>query len=852
LLWPVAVSLVSLALTGWLWAHERQTQQLNLRANFDFGLRQTATRIEARMASYEQMLRGLSGLFEASDEVTHKDFARYVQSLSAGADFAGLRALAYARLDTPAKSPPRALVSFVAPSEGPGLRGPGEDLLADPVLEAALMQARDAGAVALSAPLRAPSKAAAGAATPLANAGSSDSPDSRAGPAFVLVLPLYREGRPVGTAADRRRHISGWVMAAFRVGDLMSSLYGEDVPGLDVRVHDGPESGEASRIYSSAQPQEPSRTPRLQAREYVGVGGHIWTLDVRSNPDFEERYQDDSAQVIAVAGSGLGVLAALLTWLLVTARKRATDAARRMTSELRDSAERYRRIVETANEGIWLVDVSARTTFANPKMLSLLGCMAEDLQGGGWLDCLDDAGRAVWSTEVESRLRAGRADQRDLRLRRADGGALWATVSMSPILDEAGRYAGALAMVTDISARRQAEEQRALLEGQLLQSQKMEAIGTLAGGIAHDFNNITAAILGNLALGRAVLTPALAAEARLDQIQAAAERGRSLVQQIAAFSRRQGPERTRQPLKPLLEEAVRLLRTALPTRVSLRWQSADDSLVVLADATQLQQVLMNLCTNAWHAMHEGTGHVDIGLQSVTLDAATAPAWTLPPGRYARIRVSDDGCGMDDATRARIFEPFFTTKPVGQGTGLGLSVVHGIVSAHGGAIRVESAPGHGSTFDILLPQAEGLDLPDVAAHPPASPPEPPPRGRGQHVLYVDDDPVVLAMVDGLLVHLGYRVTSMTDARLGLVRALDSQDPVDVVVTDYNMPEMSGLAFAALLHEQRPTLPVLLTSGYVAETLRAEAQQVGVRHVMQKEYTLEQLAPLLHRVLSPEGS
>jgi PAS domain S-box-containing protein len=838
--WPAGVGLVSLALTGWVWNHERQTQDRNLRANFDFGLRQTGTRIEARLASYEQMLRGLRGLFDASDEVTAKDFAQYVGALTAGPDFAGLRALAYARLVFTGPVPPQAPLRFLAPAGSQGLSALDGDLLANPSLNAVLVQARDSGGMVLSAPLK--------TAGPVPAA----SEDATAGPLFLLVLPLYREDQRLNSAEARRQQLAGWVLAAFRVGDLMSSLYGEDLPGLDVRVHDGPDPTEATRIYSSAQGSVPRRAPRLQAREFVGVGGHTWTLDVRSSPAFESRYLGDSAQVIAVAGTGLSVLAVLLTWLLVTARERAHESARRMTRELRDSTERYRRIVDTANEGILLVDVTGRINFANPKMQALLGSPAQALQGRDWLSCLDDAGQRAWQTDMLPRLRAGEPDLRDLRLQRADGGPLWATVSMSPIVGEDGHYAGALAMVTDINARRLAEEQQALLEAQLLQSQKMEAIGTLAGGIAHDFNNITAAILGNLALGREALTPAQAALGRLDQVQLAAERGRSLVQQIAAFSRRQAPERVRQPLKALLEEAVRLLRTTLPARVQLRWQSADDSLLVHADATQLQQVLMNLCTNAWHALHGGAGHVDISLEAVLLDAAEATRWALPGGgRYARVRVRDDGCGMDDATRARIFEPFFTTKPVGQGTGLGLSVVHGIVLAHGGAIRVESAPGQGSTFDILLPLADATgDALSASAR--AQPPVATPRGRGQHVLYVDDDPVVLAMVDGLLLHLGYRVTSLSDARQALVRALDAADPVDVVVTDYNMPDLSGVALAAALHVQRPDLPVLLTSGYVSDTLRADAEQAGVRQVMQKEYTLEQLGALLHGVLNPDAA
>jgi PAS domain S-box-containing protein len=512
---------------------------------------------------------------------------------------------------------------------------------------------------------------------------------------------------------------------------------------------------------------------------------------------------------------------------------------------LHEGAARYRRIVETANEGIWTVDADGRTTFANPKMQQMLGVGADELLAHRWFDFMDDDGRAAMASEGLDHLKKGFSGQRELCLRRKDGSDLWATVSTSPIVDESGVYAGALAMVTDVTERKQAEIQRAQLEGQLRQSQKMEAIGTLAGGIAHDFNNIVAAILGNAALALQDLDKAHPAALRLEQIHQAGARGRSLVQQIVAFSRREPQQRVVQPLRPLIEDAAKLLRATMPTRVELELRLSDTPMQVSADGTQLQQVLMNLCTNAWHAMPSGSGRIAIGLEVTQLDAwAAERLGSFGPGRYAHLWVNDDGCGMDEATRLRIFEPFYTTKPVGQGSGLGLSVVHGIVTSHGGAITVDSAPDCGASFDIYLPLVAlpGAAMPLPAAEPVVV------QGQGQHVLYVDDDPVTATMIEALLQRAGYRVTCLADPREALSRAAALDDVVDVVVTDYNMPELSGLDLARQLHLTRPDLPVILSTGYVAATLRDDALRCGVRHVLQKEYSLEQLGALVQLALS----
>ncbi len=827
------MGVLALLMTLWLTQHERALQQRELRRNFDFGVRQAATRVEQRLASYEQMLRGVRGLFDASDHVTRQAFERYVDLLQHGADFAGLRSIGYAPLLRSLDGHDAARALYLAPAAGSQHDGRSTDLLANTTLRGPMQLARDAGGAVIT-PLLRPQHG-----------------DSNAEASVLLFMPVYAQARPLASVADRHQNLMGWVFASFRVVDLVSSVYGEGTPGLDLRLHDGASIDAASRMFPAGALTEPPAAARFEAQEYLGVAGHTWTLWAHSTPAFEQQQGQDAAQVIAVAGGGLALVLALLTWLLVTGRDRAHDAARAMTRQLHDSERQYRRIVETASEGIWIVDAQGRTSFSNQALQQLLGCTEALLLGRPWSDFLDEAGHAALLGDVDQPALQGR----EVRLRRADGSTLQARVSTNRIRDEQGRAAGVLAMVTDDRQRHHDEARRSLLEGQLRQSQKMEAIGTLAGGIAHDFNNIMAAILGNLALVRQDLGTQHAVAPRLDQIAQAGARARSLVQQIVAFSRQQPQALVLQPLQPLLDEAVTLLRATLPAAVVLRLDCSAQTPPVAVDATQLQQVLLNLCTNAWHALPDSAGRIIIGLDEVWLGAAQAEhLGSVRTGAHAHLWVSDNGCGMDETTRQRVFEPFFTTKPLGRGTGLGLAVVHGIVASHGGAISVDSRTGQGSCFHLYLPiarpspQNHQADAALVVAPGPALQR----RGRGQHVLYVDDDAVMGVMVEGLLQRQGWRISTLEDPRAALARALDMADPVDLVVTDFNMPGLSGLDLARALFAHRPRLPVIISSGYVTDRLRSEAEGAGVRHVLQKEHTLEQLGALLQQVLASADS
>ncbi len=857
------VGAITFAFTIGLCVHERDNEQARLRAVFDANARQTAGRIEQRIANYEQMLRGVQGLLSANNGVDPRAFETYVDTVMAGPDAAGLQSVAFSPLLTPEDLPAHvermratghpdyrlrpdgvrdayAPISLVAPDSVVNRMVLGYDSYGEATRHATMVQARDSGNATLTAQVQL--RVDSGA-------------ELRAG--CLIYLPVYAYGTAINSVADRRAHGIGWVRAAFRVGDLMSTLYGEQSPGLVVRLHDGADASEASLMYRSDTPGDGTpesddaiRKARFQAQEYVTLAGHTWTVQLSSQPEFERVHERNASTVILVAGVLLSLLLGVITHQLVTGRSRAYAAAKAMTRELRESEERHRRIVETASEGIWMLDASRHLSFVNPRIAQWLG-LPEDAMRGRLVDDFMDPEEAERCRAALAAQGTGDGDTAsiELRLRRVDGSPMWVSLSTRPILDDAGRPSGALGMLTDINERRLAEERRAALETQLRDAQKMEAIGTLAGGIAHDFNNILAAIIGNVAAARQDAAIGLSSDVSLAQIERAAVRARSLVQQILTFSRMQAQELHTQALQPVIDETLDMLRAAMPAQVELRVNLPAEPVHVRADATQVQQIVMNLCTNAWHALPAGRGRIEVGLDVETPDVApqsdSASAWpaALSNGPRAHLWIADNGSGMDETTRARVFEPFFTTKQVGQGTGLGLAVVHGIVSVHGGAIHVDSAPGVGSRFDLWFP----LEAAPVESMESQHGELDAPRGRGEHVLCVDDDPAMVLMVDGLLLRAGYRVTTFEQPAAALARVCADPHAFDIVVTDYNMPEMNGMEFATAVVHVAPHLPIIITSGFISDEMRQQAGELQVGALLQKEYTLERLAGLVQVVL-----
>ena len=521
---------------------------------------------------------------------------------------------------------------------------------------------------------------------------------------------------------------------------------------------------------------------------------------------------------------------------------------RRTHLALEASEQRFRALTEKAQVLTLVCDRNGIVSYASPAALALLGREPAQLVGRSplvWVHPDDVENAKAEFAAILAHRNSG--VESVYRVRHTDGSWRHLAGLAKNCLDDRA-VAGIAMHFRDVTERVLAEQAQAQLLGQLREAQKMESIGTLAGGIAHDFNNILAAILGNLALLSDDLGESHPAWTGLEQIRKSSLRARDLVQQILAFSRRQPQLLVNQPLRPVIQDSLALLRATLPARVTLDVQLAEHPLIVHADATQVQQVLLNLCTNAWHAMQGRPGRIGVGLAAVELCAdVTLPTGTLGAGSYAKLWVSDTGCGIDAAMRERIFEPFFTTKPVGQGTGLGLSVVHGIVRSHRGGISLHSTPGHGSTFEVFLPTSTL-----AAPSPPASAKQDAPHGLGRHVLYIDDDEVMTLMMERLLQRHGYRVTVSHDGRAAVQLLREQPQTVDLVLTDYNMPGYSGLDVARAVASFCPGLPVVLSSGFVSDELRANALAAGARALINKQRIVEDVGDMLGRAFQPAAT
>jgi signal transduction histidine kinase/CheY-like chemotaxis protein len=415
--------------------------------------------------------------------------------------------------------------------------------------------------------------------------------------------------------------------------------------------------------------------------------------------------------------------------------------------------------------------------------------------------------------------------------------------------DECGELAGVFnQMTTNLkSSREQLEKTVETLkstQAQLVQSEKLRAIGTLAGGIAHDFNNILGAILGFGELVLEDVPPDSRTARNMRQIVKAGERAKDLVRQILAFSRQSEPQRVAVKLGGIIDEALKLLRASIPVTVAIQSRLNTTADIVVADSTQVHQVLMNLGTNASHAMRKMGGTL-----TVTLDAYTVPEGghaalpRLKPGPYLRLDVADTGHGMPPHVVERIFEPFFTTKPVGEGTGLGLSVVHGIIENHGGEITVTSQPGRGTTFSIFLPRADAAEASPVTADAPV-------HGRRERILVVDDEEPLVNMMQQKLTRLGYEVIAHHDSVSALNAFKAAPQSFDVVITDHTMPRLTGADLAKEIVSLRANTPVILCSGSGQALIKADTLRPVIRECILKPVNFGELSRSIRRVLEPK--
>jgi len=589
----------------------------------------------------------------------------------------------------------------------------------------------------------------------------------------------------------------------------------------------------------------------LSVKSVVGHSAHQILSSVITNPSFldnllhadtlvdDDAYLQESSHVIPVRGpsgqlrhfkaqqrpyptpEGIG------TYLLLTD---ITD---------QEQAEETQKLlavaVEQAAELLVIIARNGLVQYINPAYERLSEFTPAEVCGKPIQHLLHMEGQNSEYRRVWRRIRQGDQWSGILQCRSYSGGYYETRATFTPIKDGQGNITHFVGLMRDLSDTRS-------LERQLLQARKMEAIGTLASGIAHDFNNILSVIFGFTELARLYATENIELAGYLDEIAIASNRARDLVKQILTFTRQSNLERKPVQVSLIIKEGLKLLRASIPTTVRFQTEIDSDA-IVSAAPTQIHQILMNLCTNAFHAMPDERGEMFVGLHEVEYKHIPADIrHSLFPGNYLRMQVRDDGAGMTPAVRERIFEPYFTTREKGEGTGMGLAIVLGIVKSYEGAVWVKSEPGVGSEFNVYLPvlELEEEEEPNIDLQPPI-------KATPAHVLFVDDEQSISRLHHKSLEQYGYRVTSLCSSLQALAAIQGAPDDFDVIVTDLTMPDMTGLELAREVWKLRPRLPVILYSGSTNRLEKAVQEEPGIARVLRKPLLSHELANAIETVL-----
>ncbi len=509
-----------------------------------------------------------------------------------------------------------------------------------------------------------------------------------------------------------------------------------------------------------------------------------------------------------------------------------------MENRLRQAKDEWQRTFDAVPDLITVMDGKYRIVKCNKAMADRLGVTPEKAVGLTCYEHVHGTKEPPSFCPHAKSLADNRIHVAEVHEERLGGDFL---ISTSPLPDAEGRIAASVHIAHDITERKRAKAEKADLETKIRQAHKMEAIGTLAGGIAHDFNNIMGIIFANTELALQDTPEKSPVKQNLKEIQIASRRARDLIKQILAFSRRQEQDKIHLNMSQIIKEALKMLRSSLPATINIRHNIAPRMDTIFADPTQIHQIIMNLATNAFHAMEKDGGVLTVSLENTALtDEDAKNHIDLKPGAYVRLLVTDTGYGIDPEIMVRIFEPFYTTKKIGKGTGMGLAVVHGIVKDHGGDIIVESDPGKGTRVQVLLPAYKETEKIEIKSQDRVL------RGN-ERVLFVDDEEDLISAAKNILFGLGYKVISEKNPLAALELFKKQPNNFDLVITDVTMPGMSGDRLAREMIRIRPDIPVIFCTGHSDRITEEEAMKIGVKAYVMKPYWASELAASIRDVI-----
>ncbi len=583
----------------------------------------------------------------------------------------------------------------------------------------------------------------------------------------------------------------------------------------------------------------------LRYGRYTNIPGGVYILRLKgANNDGIWNEQGSAITLIVAAPpwkrwwayclyiGGVLVVLVVITFYIKRLRLEITDR-RQAQRALQASEEKYRNLIESTPDLRYRTDQNGNIVFVSQSVHRLAGYTVEEALGSNIAETLyvDPNDRDAFLALLQEK---GSVENFEAKFKRKDGSTWWASTNGRFYTDADGNILGVEGVTRDVSELKLAQEKKEKLEERLKQSQKMESIGTLAGGIAHDFNNILAVIFGSAQIAKMHLDDPEKVSRHIEQINQGARKAAELVQQILTFSRKSQQEKLPLKLAPVIKEVLKMLRSSIPTTIEIRETIVSEA-TVIADPTKIHQVIMNLCTNADHAMRNDGGVLTVALEDVEIaDPDEIPSLTMIPGKYVRLTVTDTGHGMDEKVLAKIFEPYFTTKKQDEGTGLGLSVVLGIVQEHKGYTTVESRLDEGTQFVVYLPVTDKIGEP-------ASPREEEniTLEGDETILVVDDEAEILSVTKVFLEQYGYRIVSFQDGTKALQAFEQDPDAVDLVITDMTMPKITGDQLATRMMAIRPDLPVILCTGYSHKLSKADALRLGIRRYLQKPVVLKDL-------------